>query len=443
VLSLTDDLRMIDGDFPRSQGTLSEFSPLEGPSQFSQLDRFRDQHSGYVSLGLVRTYLDLQDPFELGPLMDSYSEWLLDDLGLVFKKTTMKWDQTPNWTGEPHFTSTDSFRYSKARKRGNDMDAYRIRHRMKQLRDGILPYCESEDHLKNTRALYVTLTVDPRMTGGDLESAWLHVGRWFNDFRSRLAKTFGTTIAEDRDGEFVSRFCPCRIHLVRSWEAHSEGPHLGWPHVHAVLCFEDFKFGIFQDAKFRWRAKAKKYLDEEGKERDRFQDAWPYGFADVVAMTPGTLERELDNVLWYVAKNLSSQDYRLVRSWPQKKRLTQSILWYLGSRSFSVSRRLLEKPPDAEPADLIQRTSITQNRLDGEGFTTEANWWTFLGLIPRTATELGREDWEKEYAEPPDWVLRWLEPLSSQFESSLPPVGPGMVRRLRSKIYGYHPPWGV
>lgn len=440
-MSVSADLRVIDGASFGTQRALSA-NPVS-------LDRFRDRRSGYVSLGLVRTYLDLQNPAELGSLMDSYSEWLLDDLGLVFKNTVARWDQRPDWTGEPHFTYTESFRYSKARKRGNDMDAYRIQRRMKGLRDAILPYCESEDHLKATRALYTTLTLDPELCEGDVEAAWLNLGRCFNNFLSRLRRSLGTFeaygakvaripaaygyVSEDgrwtRDplmyyapepsyplpadvhmGEaFASKFTPCRIHVLRSWESHESGR----PHVHAILCFEDARFGIFQDSKFRWRAKRKNLLEK----------AWPYGWVDAIALTPGTLERELDNVLWYVAKNLSRMDYRLVRSWPRKKRLTESILWYLGSRSFSVSKRLLGISLDAEPADLIQRASIIQNRLDGEGFAAEMTRWDFLGLIPRTATELERDDWEKEYSEPPPWAERWLEPESSQ--------------RKRN----YHPPW--
>jgi hypothetical protein len=382
---------------------------LSDSSLETELDRFRNQ-AGFVSLDQVRAYLNLGEISEFEPLMDAYSDWVLSDLGIVIKKKTTSWNQIPDWTGEIHSAIvSESYKYMKARKRGNDMDAFRIGRKMRDIRDAILPYCESENHLRETQALYVTLTVDPRMTDGDLAPAWRHVGRWFNDFKSRIAKTFGTTLAEDKNGEFVARFYPCRIRTVRSWEAHESGQ----PHVHAILCFEDFKFGIFQDAKFRWRA----------KQKDRFQDAWPYGFVDVVALTPGTVERELENVLWYVSKSLSSMDYRLVRGWPRKRLLTQSILWYLGARSFSISKSLTERPA----RDLIMPTSIIQNRLDGRGFETEVISWEFVGLIPRSATELARDDWEKEYSEPPDWAKRFLEPQSSQ-----------------RKRYGRaHPAWGA
>jgi hypothetical protein len=273
---------------------------------------------------------------------------------------------------------------------------------MRNIRDNIIPFCESSDPehpLKNTRTLYVTLTVDPSLTDGDLRSAWEHIGRWFNDFKSRLSKTFGTVLAEVKNGEFVESHQACKIHVLRSWEAHESG----WPHVHAVMCFEDFSFGIFKDTQFRWRAKLK----------DRIQDAWPYGFVDVLAITPGTLEKELTNVLWYVTKNLSAMDYRLVHSWPRKRRLTQSILWYLRARSFSVSRSLTKPPGD----DLIKPTSIIQNQLDGEGFETELVSWEFLGLIHRKHTELHRDDWEMEYSEPPPWLDRCWKPYSGRFGS--------------------------
>ena len=363
----------------------------------SELVRFKNE-DGFVRRDLVRDNLRLSDDCSLEILATAYAEWLLDDLGIVLKKTQETWSSEGDWM------TRVSYQFTKARKRGNDLDAFRIDRRMRTVRDNVIPYCQSSDlrkPLKNTRALYVTLTVDPRLTDGDLETAWRNIGRQFNDFKSRLSRVFETVIAEVKNGEFVETHRSCKIQVLRSWEAHKSGQ----PHVHAILCFEDFCFGIFQDARFRWRAKLK----------DRIQDAWPYGFVDVRALTPGTLEKELTNVLWYVSKNLSSMDYRLVRSWPKKRRLTQSILWYLGARSFSISRGLTKPSGD----DLIKRTSITQNRLDGDGFDIELISWEFLGLIHRKDTELHRDDWEIEYSEPPPWLGRCWKPYSGRNGSDL------------------------
>ena len=332
--------------------------------------------------------LDLNLEKHRNILVELYSEWVLHDVGVVVEETRESWHIGTDWT------TVKTVKYSKARKRGNDMDAFRVSRKTRALKDAIMPYCQSENHLRETRALYVTLTLDPMLLDGDIELEWLHLGHCLNDFKSRLAKTFGSIFAYvDKKGEYACRAVPCKIHVLRSWEAHESG----LPHVHAVLCFEDFNFAMFQDAKFRWRTKHK----------DKIEDAWPYGFIDVVALTPGTAERELQNVLWYVSKNLSSMDYRLVRSWPKKRLLTQSILWYLRGRAFSISRSLAAH-------DLIKRISITQNRLEGGGFEIEVLSYKFLGLVRRSATELHRDDWAKTYSEPPDWLDDVWKPRSYQ-----------------------------
>jgi hypothetical protein len=375
------------GELVRTEPDTCELlEPLEtfglwDPSLECEISQFKTE-DGDIRLRDVQGKLNLNLSHDQELLMELYSRWVLEDVGIVVEETREKWQTGNDWM------TVVRHRYSKARKRGNDMDAYRVSRKMRDIRDAILPYCQTEHHLKTTRAVYITLTVDPRRTDGDLELAWRLMGRMFNDFKSRLSQKLGTVLAYvDEDGEFATKTQPCKVHAVRSWEAHESG----WPHAHAVLCFEDFSFGMFQDGKGRWRV----------KEKGVFEDAWPHGFVDVVALTPGTVERELENVLWYVSKNLSSMDYRLVHSWPRKRRLTQSVLWYLRSRSFSISRCL------ATP-DLIKRISITQNDLEGKSFSVEIVSYRFLGMIERRRTELHRDDWVKDYPEPPDWLdLVW------------------------------------
>jgi len=381
--------------------------------QSSLLDLAVQQRvSGYLALGRV-TLHSVQDTLDLSVLEDRlvlctlYSEWLLDDAYLVMEKTIDRLRLDGDATRPGERVRLTEWQAVKARKRGNDIDAWRIDGRMRTLQEGILPYCQSvegEKALRTTRALYVTLTVNPDLTDGSLESAWLHVGRWFNDFKSRLSSTFGTVHADVKDGEFVETHSRCKIHVLRSWEAHASG----WPHVHAVLCFEGFDFKMFKDANDSWRIKLK----------DRFEDAWPYGFVDVKALTPGTAERELTNVLWYVSKNLSSMDYRLVDSWPAKRLLTQSILWYYGLRSFSVSRTLLASDSEPDQDDSTTTLSTIQNDLFGNGLVVDLVSWKFVGLVRRKDTELAREDWEKTYSDPPSWLDCCWKPYSSRHGSA-------------------------
>lgn len=357
------------------------------------LARFRNEE-GFIRRGLIKGQIDLTRRSELELVQVAYSEWLLDDIYLSFKHTVSK---TEVQTGRTE--SKVEYQAIKCRKRGNDVDAFRIDRRMRQLHDSIVPFIPKAIRSRSTSALYVTGTVDPKKVGHDVERAWRDFGKWFNSFLSGLRKKCITVQIDEKDGKPFIHEVPCKILVLRSWESHESG----WPHFHAILCFEGFAWGIFQDKNSRWRV----------KEKDRIQDSWTHGFVDVVALTRGTLDKNLQNVLWYVSKNLSSMDYRLVRSWPVKRRETQSILWYFGMRSFSVSRGLIQKDLEPDPDDLIKPSSITQVDLDGKPAILELHEWEFIGLVRRLDTELERDDWKKTYKDPPGWLERAWKPWSS------------------------------
>lgn len=399
----------------------------------SRIGCFRNE-SGQIRRRLIAE-LDLDQRADINLLEVAYSEWVLDDIYLTFKHTTSK-------TVVQTIEKSKSIEYVaiKARKRGNDVDCHRIDRRMKALKDGILPYVSS--HLRSTSSIYVTGTLDQKKVAqdrqnlptyhrrdvlahgwiaghwtttqekwyfqdryrSDREYAWRNFGAYFNSFLAGLRKKCRTVEISEKDGTPFIREVSAKIHVaVRSWEAHKSG----WPHFHAILCFEGYPWEMFQNTnketgKLTWRV-------EDAK---KIKDSWTHGFVDVLALTRGTLEKNITNVLWYVSKNLSDQDYRLVRSWPHKKRVTQSLLWYLGMRSFSATRKLLAN--DCEPeAEFIKPSSITQVDLDGKVAVLEVDEWEFLGLVRRIDTELERDDWEKPYSEPPDWLERAWKPWDS------------------------------
>jgi hypothetical protein len=339
----------------------------------------------------VKGLLDLNASLDIWKLTQLYQEWVLDDNEIIIKGTNTE-------TGEEKWVAV------KAAKRGNDVDAYRITRRLRCLRDTILSYTrdeEDQDQLRQTRAVYVTMTIDPRLVEYDLDYAWRYLAYWFNLFKAKLAKRCGTVQCYvDEKGEFASRVKPCKISVLRSWESHESG----WPHIHAILCFEDFHWGIFptlnKKGRTVWRVKLK----------DVFEDAWPYGWVDVIALTPGTVEKNIENVVWYVGKNLSDMDYRLISTWPRKRLLTQSILWYYGMRSFAVSGCLLKDDDFTPSDDLNKRTCVTQTTIEGDELVDSPWEWELVGLIRRKDTELHRDDWAKVYVEPPDWLDQVWKP---------------------------------
>jgi hypothetical protein len=323
-----------------------------------------------VRLKLVQGKLDLNDLSDRQKCIRLYQEWVSDDNYLLLKKTA------PNGAIE--------YQAHKARKRGNDVDAYRIGRQLREIGAAVVKYTKKGERLRSTSAAYVTGTVDPRVVDYDVESAWQYLAYWFNIFVTSLRK-----------------HCQgAKIRVFRSWESHESS----WPHFHAILCFEGFSWSIFQDASSRWRLEEKRV----------FEDAWSYGWIDVLALTPGTAERNIEKVVWYVskyvAKGASDADYRHVDSWPLKKRLTESLLWYFGKRSYSISRDLIG--PGDSAVDLKKRISTTQTNLEGSIVPEPQIEWEFVGLVRRKDTELGRDDWVKSYANPPDWLDLCWKPSS-------------------------------
>lgn len=350
-----------------------------------------------VRLRHVKGELDLNSEYDRRVLEELYAEWLVNDEYVVVKKTT---SQIP---ALGHSVKVE-YQACKARKRGNDVDAYRIDRRLHAIRDGILEYARRGQPFRSTNVVYVTGTIDPQLVENDLELAWRSLGYWFNMFLANLRKHgFTPGNAEGRESRSSDR----KVHVYRSWEPHESG----WPHFHAILCFEGRSLSIFQDARSKWRVKDKRM----------FEDSWRFGWIDVVALTPGTVEKNVERVVRYVTKymgkGVADGDYRLVGAWPNKKLLTESILWCLGMRSYSVSRGLVGV--SGRIADLKKRTSIIQRNLEDLELEVESVTWEFIGMVRRTDTELTQDDWSKLYSDPPNWIEDCWKPYFSSSGSAV------------------------
>lgn len=391
---------------------LSQFSDINAPDYADfgvplslgapdyRLEEFRND-SGFIRQHCSRGLVDLRLSRDRGLVETAYSEWVLDDVYLALKHVMKR---ITVHTGMAEVSA--EYCAVKCRKRGNDVDAHRLDRHKRVLRGAIEAFIPKG--LRSTSALYVTGTVDPKRVDGNVERAWRELGSWFNSFLAGLRSkciTVELTVSE-KTGKPRIRKVRAKISVLRSWESTEKG----WPHWHAILCFEGYPWEIFlhenkETGRNTWRV----------RDKEKFEDSWTHGFVDVLALTRGTLEKNIDNVLWYVSKNLSAADYRLVRSWPHKRRLTQGLLWYLGLRSYSVSRSLLKGDAEPDPGDLTKRLCITQvGQLDlaGNLVIRELAKWDFVGLVRREDTELSRDDWAKTYADPPDWLACCWKPYS-------------------------------
>jgi len=90
-----------------------------------------------------------------------YQKWVRDDNYMVLKKTD------PEGGVE--------YKACKARKRGNDVDVYRINRSLRTIKEAILEYADSGERLRSTSAVYMTGTIDSHLVDYDLEYAWQYL----------------------------------------------------------------------------------------------------------------------------------------------------------------------------------------------------------------------------------------------------------------------------
>lgn len=368
------------------EGVLAESSEIYCGTEYELAPYLTDD--GCARRSLVRGLLDLNETADRDVLLQLYPKWLADDLHLVLKRTNVGKFMLG-------LKDAESWVCVKARKRGNDIDADRSAKRLKQVADNIREYAlNPRPGLKqtHTRAVSVTFTYRNPKYEADLNAAWENVGKDWNRFLSRLKNAFKTHFIESVDGVIAERHCRDQIHVIRSWEAHESG----MVHVHAILCFEHSSLKIDYD-----QDKPRVH------EKDKIAECWPHGFIDVLPILENGVDKQIENVTWYVLKNKDTEDYHDPSSWPRKRFLTQSILWYTGKRSYAISRKLA-----ARPARLESALCITQTLLAGDDHDLLEYEWEFLGLCRTYYSGLDSNDWYRDFKEPPDWLEHAWKPVT-------------------------------
>jgi hypothetical protein len=273
-------------------------------------------------------------------LVSKYREWVDFDEYLVLKKENV-------WTFE-----TEGKLAIKLSKRGNDVYAARIQKRVDALLEladkyGSTPAVSSD---KWTHVLEMDLTYDPNLCSRD--QAWIRIGEEYNRFIQACRGRYG------------------KIQAVRTWEAFKNG----YPHVHALLVFEDYAWRVFQyHGKLRIRGK------------HELENLW-HSFIDV--QSPYDLEGAIGYAVKHVMK-VHSREVSLeyghddVGDYSHHD-LTLALLWLFRKRAFSISGRM-----GKTLYDLIKRKHNSNVRLVQIDILDEepVSEWVVLGFS--TPGELG------------------------------------------------------
>jgi len=198
------------------------------------------------------------------------------------------------------------YRAIKCSKRGNDVYNWRINQKFKELEVLAEFYGDSKIFDINqaepkTNCLLVTFTYDTKLK--DKIDAWHDVSIEYNRAITRLRQKFG------------------KISVLRVWESFRNG----YPHIHAILLFDDKRFNVFE----HWTSNNKSTYRIQ--EKEEFSKVW-HSNVDVLAVS------SVRGIVGYLIKYLKK-----VHSGDSKHNLTLANLWINHKQSFAISGNFSER----------------------------------------------------------------------------------------------------
>ena len=257
----------------------------------------------------------------------------------------------------------------KCSKRGNDVYAWRLKQRLENLER----LCDAFENVKlfgnegdKVSVLFITLTYDTKKKTP--KEAWQDVGEDWNNFHSALERKYG------------------KVHEFRVWESTAKG----YPHIHAVLMFEEAnKFTTFRYNGI-WRIQEKHDLEQ-----------YHHSNIDV---EPVQTVGGIKYLLKYLTK-VHEKDR------DEKRDLTLGMMWLFRKRAYGISEGFVQGLENmiadsfyntqgkiSYRLDHLKHNSnqkMLQITLEGEIITELP--WTFVGIFSK------------------DFVVRWSDSKESSW----------------------------
>ena len=338
---------------------------------------------GEVRLNMVRGVVNYDRSDDIDYLKSLYKDWVLHDEYLVLKQN----EDMVNYHKDKWFIL-------KCSKRGNDVYQYRTEESLKSSLHDMNVRVDRSRGIKKTNAVYVTNTWDTKICSKSMawsgEKIIKTVKKGKNKGREYLVHADDCLCVSCAWDLFLSKLRKeyGKIRVVRSWETFENG----YPHVHALIVFENKSFETFKwhdkEGRVTWRIKS--------EYKDFIQGCW-HSFVDVQGVVD--IEKAVENVVWYVLKNKKSdRDYHDVDNWCEKDLLTTVATWFFNKRSFSVSGGF---------ADLISLLCITQTRMSAQSTLYGKKavvLFEMLGLVPGDLAKIQSSVWCKVFMECPKWI---------------------------------------
>ena len=264
--------------------------------------------------------------------------------------------------GSNRVTCEDLYLAVKCSKRGNDVYSYRLKERLgflEKLPNYRFFNFKSFDRSVKTKMVWLTLTYDSKRCS--LHQAWQNISHEWDLYLKNIRKQFG------------------HIKVLRFYQAFpggGEGKAKGYPHIHAVLLFEDQDFPAFAHIEYDDSGKiVVRYRMKEDRHLQVFKKHW-HSFVDVQALS--SVRAALNYCKKYAEGSFDG------RAGNYKTMINCALTWLYRKRTFALSGGFQTAYRDLINADLHNsHQNLSQSTLDGDLLPVEPEWiWEFCGICP-------------------------------------------------------------
>lgn len=325
---------------------------------------------GQIRLGKFRDYQPQVDQENLDFTTDCFLQWVTQDEWLLLKGTHFE-------TGEQRKVAV------KCSKRGNDVynkrldDRFSFLHRYSYRKKDFFSLEDFKPQMKvMAQMFWFTLTYDSKRCS--LQDAWLGISREWNLWITNMRNRYG------------------RIQVLKFIQAFpGDGSARGYPHIHAVLLFQDANFQV----KPHWDQKKDGSEELSFRMTEKYEVAaqgkW-HSWVDIKAL------KSVSSAVNY-CRAYGQGTFEVVSEEGEvndEALMNCSMNWYFKKRSFSVSGKFRESLHDL--IQTLRNSKVFQCTLDG-GAPIPIWKWEFLGVR-------SREELEKCGLDPPGWALEIEDP---------------------------------
>jgi hypothetical protein len=297
--------------------------------------------AGYLREVAEKGIYDPQD------IVRKYEAWVNEDRYMVMAHEREAWVSDP---GEWEHIAV------KCAKRGNDVYVSRVESRLRGIGRNVPNIQHNFYENPFTSMLSVCLTYDIKLCS--FPEAWQRIGEEFNCYRANLRKKYG------------------KFSVMRTWESYENG----YPHVHAILVFEEKRFRVFPsyeqdkngELKPVWRI----------SEKEEFEPYW-HSWQDIKAVY--NVRGGLNYLTKYILKCAQYSHDDL------KAKLTIAMCWVFRKKAFYVSGQFRKALSDLITSLCSSKTRKTQVNLFGSEL--KSNPWKVLGFIGASLLDFDVEIW--------------------------------------------------